>query len=270
MRRRRKPRVVWLPQTNANVLSADGSQNTDTVYNLALVNGQGPTGTSTVVEIPLVLDAQTAIEDTGATLADIESSGYRLRRIVGKVWIQCGQTEPHDGGSGATATPLSAIVTAGIIVRHARTDTGASTAIGAGTSVHEVNPGLILNTGDPWVWRRSWLVGNNWAQGNLMTINNIAAIIAGTGGPLFQPINRVPENNYMEYAGGNADGPHIDQKTARIVGPEERLFLDVSATVLGEAVVQPEESPLTIAVITDLRVLGSLRTNAGNRRNSSR
>lgn len=265
MRRKRKPRVVWLPQTNANTLSTDGTANSDTVYNLDVFNIGGPTGTTTVVELPLVLDAQTAIEDTGATLADIESSGYRLRRIVGKVWIQCGQTEPL--GTGVTPftpieTPLSVIVTAGIMVRHARTDTGASTAVGTGTSVHEINPGLIINTGDPWVWRRSWIVGNNWALGN------VAALEAKTL-PVLTPINPVPPNNYSELAGGIADGPHIDQKTARIVGPEERLFLDVSATVLGESPAQPGVN-CTIAVITDLRVLGSLRMNAGNRRNSSR
>lgn len=269
MRRRRKPRVVWLPQTNANVLSVDGSGNTDTVFNLTVFSAGGPTGTSSVSEIPLVLDAQTAVEDTGATLADIESSGYRLRRIVGKIWVECGQTALGSTTSGGTATPLSAIVTAGIIVRHARTDTGASTAIGAGTSIHEVNPALIINTGDPWVWRRSWIVGNRWAKGNVQSLSGLTGPLAGTGTAIFDPLNDVPENNYMNYAGGNADGPHVDQKTARVVGPEERLFLDISATILGEAAVT-ETTPLTIAVITDLRVLGSLRTSSGNRGNSSR
>lgn len=261
--RRRKPRVVWLPQTNANTLSVGGTQNTDTVYNLDVFAIGGATGNSVCVEIPLVLDAQTAVEDTGATLADIESSGYRLRRIVGKIWIQCAQSAPEDVVANQPANPHTIIVTAGIMVRHARTDTGASTAVGAGTAIHEINPALILNTGDPWVWRRSWIVGDRFARGNVVPSNPAVA----NSPPV--PLDPVPTNNYSELAGGIADGPHVDQKTARIVGPEERLFLDVSATVLGEAVVQPGAES-TIAFFTDLRVLGSLRTNSGNRRNSSR
>lgn len=267
MRRRKKPRVAWLPQTNANSLGAT-AVDSDTVYQLLVFNVGGATGESVVAEIPLVLDSQTAIEDTGATLADIESSGYRLRRIVGKIWIQCGQTALGSTTGSGVSTPLSVIVTAGIMVRHAITATGGSTALAANTP--DANPALILNTGDPWVWRRSWIVGNNNAAGNIQSLTGLTTPTAGVGTPIFSPLNRQPENNYSELAGGIADGPHVDQKTARVVGLEERLFLDVGATVLAEAPSQPETSPLTIAVITDLRVLGSLRTNVGNRRNSSR
>lgn len=74
-----------------------------------------------------------------------------------------------------------------------------------------------------------------------------------------------PESN-MEM-GSVADGPHVDQKTARIVSSEERLFLTVSATVLtgsgGELVT-------SAFVNTDLRVLASMRTSSGNRGNASR
>lgn len=261
MRRRNKPRVVWLPQTNANSIGATGVL-TDTVYQLFTFSVTGATGTTETIEFPMVLDSQVAIEDTGATLADIESSGYRLRRIVGKIWCQAGQTEPTI--SLTQITPLSVIVTAGIMVRLADTITGAS--ISGQSRNTSINPGLIENTGDPWVFRRSWIIGNNNASDNLTTNQTQAGQLSR----FFQPLNPVPANNYSVLAGGVSDGPHIDQKTARIVGPEHRLFLDVSVTILGESSAPEAEVPLTVAVFTDLRVLGSLKTNIGNRRNASR
>lgn len=238
MRRRTKPRVVWLPQTNANSVG-DGSS----VYQLVTFGLlSGPTGQSTTTEIPLVADAQqgTAFVDDPPSLADIESSGYRLRRIVGKIWVQADQV--------AVDSAINFVVTAGIMVRHAETSSGASTAFQAGGE--NVNVGNIDNTGDPWIWRRSWWLGNRLAD------------LTGTN-------NFFPRLNFgAEYPGGIAEGPHVDQKTARIVGPEERLFLDLTATVIGQGGVDTQS--LTIAVLTDLRVLGSMRTSTGNRNNSSR
>lgn len=255
--RRRKPRVVWLPQTNANSIGDNTA-----VYQLFLLSLGGSTGSHVSTELPMVLDSQQSpVFDPTSSLSDIESSGYRLRRIVGKIWIQCGQTVPiafGGGGDTNSITPFSAIVTAGFIVRKAETATGRSLASFTGDDT-SISPALIENSGDPWIWRRSWLVGNNWARGN----------VAHPEAGVLLPINPVPTDNYAPGRGGIADGPHVDQKTARIVGPEERLFLDVTATVLSESG-DSGESPLTIAVITDIRCLGSLRTSTGNRRNASR
>jgi len=109
-------------------------------------------------------------------------------------------------------------------------------------------------------------VGNNNSLDNIDFITGDAL-----GNPLLiERLNHLPEDNYSELAGGNFDGPHVDQKTARIVGPEERLYLDVTATVLSQVSSTTNEVPFTLACITDLRILGTLRTNAGNRRNASR
>jgi len=240
VRRRTKPRVVWLPQTNANSIG-DGS----TVYQASSFGVNGATGSSSVIEFPMVLDNQaSATSPDFTTLADIESSGYRLRRIVGKLWIQYGQTP-----SVVLIPPVQIIVTAGFIIRKANPATGFSLAASSGDA-DLLNPGKIENTGDPWIWRRSWLLGNRL---NVGTDPNV-------DGP--------PGTNFGTNGGSVADGPHIDQKTARIVGPEERLFLDVSTTVFVESI-QPDDVG-TVTVCTDVRCLGSLRTNAGNRRNASR
>jgi len=76
----------------------------------------------------------------------------------------------------------------------------------------------------------------------------------------------IPWTNYA-HGPAVADGPHIDQKTARTVSLEERLFLDVSVTNVD---VGAEGNDFSVNVVTDLRVLGSMRSGSGNRRNSSR
>lgn len=250
MRRRTKPRVVWLPQTNANSLGA-GTQ----VYQLGVITATGATGDSTTLEIPLVLDnQQEAFDVNSPSLSDIENSGYRLRRVVGKLWCECANQNIVDGG--ATLQPASCIVTAGIIVRRADSTTGGSFAAAAGGE-KDINTGFVQNTGDPWIWRRSWTLGNNSAL----------QLLAGTT-PNIDSRQNFPTTNFTEYAGGVSDGAHVDQKTARIVSSEERLFLDVSVTTLGEA--PGQVGTITVAFWTDFRILGSLRTTTGNRRNASR
>lgn len=256
--RRRKPRVVWIPQTNKNAIGI----NSELVYQLQSHTVTGPTGTFITTEMPLCIDAQMDAENATATIADVESSGYRLRRIVGKIYCQIAQTAAED--AVGSISPVAIICTAGIIVRRADTATGQS--LGELTGPEQINVGAIDNTTDPWVWRRSWMLTNNFAGDNVSVFGN-----ATTGESLFT-VNPGPANNYESLAGGIADGPHVDQKTARILGQEERLYLDFTSTILGESS-DPSpinETPAFIAFWTDLRVLGSVRTNSGNRRNASR
>lgn len=237
MRRRTRPKVVWLPTTNAN--SVDPTSN----YQFAAATfDEDVAGGGALIELPLVIDNQDPLTP-GKSLADIEDSGYRLRRIVGKVWCFIAQTRL--GGS----TPSLEVVTAGFIVRRVDPQTGASLAVLADPTFDQIDPSLIENIGDPWIWRRSWIMANNTGI---------------TGRPS-------PGQNFADqYPGGIAEGPHVDQKTARRVGPEERLFLDVSVTVILPTSAGPPNPQSSLVVITDLRVLGSMITSAGNRRNASR
>lgn len=245
MRRRNKPRVVWLPQTNANSVG-DGTSSYQTFF----VAASGVAGDTAVGEIPLVLDAQQSPLDTNdPSLSDIESSGYRLRRIVGKIYAQCAQSVK----TADTDAVLSGLVTVGIMVRRASQSTGQSVGFIAGQV--NIDPTIIDNTSDPWVWRRTWWLGNNGALLGLQSDDTA--------------LNPVPINNFGGYGSGIYDGPHIDQKTARIVGPEERLYLTAAVTILVPGSSSAAE-PLVVGFVTDLRVLGSLRTTAGNRRNASR
>jgi len=238
--RKRKPKVVWLPQTNANSIG----NNASSAYQTFVVGVSGLAGDFAVGEIPLTIDSESDPLNPVTSLSDVYNAGYRLRRIVGKIFVRCAQRE-DDPPLG----PVIVLVTAGIIIRRVDESTGVSMAITTGNA-SLISPGEIENAGDPWIWRRTWVLYNN---GNAV----------GNG-----DLDQGPTNNYLFGAGGNFDGPHVDAKTARIVGSEERCFLDVSSTVLVPG--SDQQVATNVTVVTDLRLLASMRTNSGNRRNASR
>lgn len=233
--RRNSPKVIWLPLTNANSVDAVDFASG---WNIATFGTGTVPGDTTSTELPIVLDGQNAsVLDAQAGLSTITGNAYRLRRIVGKLYVFVAQVEGSTGTYG---------ITAGFIVRTTDPLTGGSQASSTGTS--EIAPSHIDNLGDPWIWRRSWVLANN-----------------GDAGPT--TIADIPGQNFGAQYPGSQEGPHIDQKTARLVAPEHRLFLDVSCTVLlGGAVVNPPQ----VVMFYELRVLGSLRSTIGNRRNASR
>lgn len=235
MRKRNKPRVVWLPPDTTFAIGNDNPRSGITRTIIDADSGPG----RTTGEITLVADKDLNSTVPASSLSDVENSGYRIRRIVGKCWIFCDQVQD--------AVPAAWVVTAGIIVR--RVDQrGISLAVLAPELVadQEFSPQDAGNWSDPWIWRRSWVFGNfqSTTRGTfpgLSTDNTIQSSVM--------------------------DGPHIDAKTARLVGPEERLCLDVSVT----PVIPGAPGILTgFNVLTDIRVLGSMRTSTGNRRNASR
>lgn len=243
-RRRRKPRVVWLPPAADNridptnpSISPLASGSGQLILDGTMSYGQTTTGFS-----PLVSDSSAAAFQQGGlpveTLADIYSSGYRLRRIVGKIFCELAQP-----GVAVGDLP-TVLITAGIIVL--RVDPGGQPLQAATPQAYD--PQAINQWADPYVWRRTWKLGvfsEEIALGNATW----------------------PENNYQ--CGSVMDGPHVDAKTARVLGREERLFLVVSA--LCTASPSGGGAGHFQAVITwDLRFVGSMRTQQGNRRNASR
>lgn len=226
MRRRTSPRVVWLPSPDDVAIS------TGSVYNTFFLDLAGALsiGAELHDDIPLVTDNPRPLRAIDTSLADVESTGYRLRRIVGKIWCAVDQVVQDDAGT--------VMCTAGIMVR--RVDAG-------GAPVANSDPGNFNNMCDPWVWRRSWLLANAASTNTEDTF-----------------LITMPTANTQ--LGSVADGPHVDQKTARLVGPEERLFLTCGATLMNGQ----NEGTMRVRWATDLRVLGSMRTSSGNRRNASR
>lgn len=250
MRRRSKPRVVWIPPTAENSVDAAG-RSCWGVATLSGLDSQTPGFTSTI-EIPILLDGSASQPlAADSTLADIEGSGYRLRRIVGKLYVFCGQTNVLQSNLWG--------VTAGFIIRRVDND-GTSLANGVGSpSDILISTADIDNSMDPWIWRRSWML-----QDGPTHLGDATPV---TQDVLSEQVHRGPGQNFGTYTGGNIEGPTVDQKTARIVGPEERLFLDVTATsMFGTG----DVATTSIVCLYEFRALGSMRTNIGNRRNASR
>lgn len=248
MRRKNRPRVVWIPNTPENSVDSAGAS-TWSILSLAITAATGG-GPSFTAELPLVLDgSQSSANTAGNTLADIESSGYRLRRVVGQVFVFMAQ-------SGQVDTEQLYGVSVGLMVRRTGNTGGGSFAAGSTTAA--ISPDDIDNSMDPWIFKRSWIL----SDGPIST-----SLSGGLSNGYFDTRSgRGPTTNYGQNASSLRDGPFIDQKTARIVGPEERLFLDVSATPL----IISGTTTTSVVLFTNLRVLGSMRQNIGNRRNASR
>lgn len=246
--RRKKPRVVWLPQdldNRLNVAPATATAPNDSATIIKIFTGNPLGDIAATEEIPIVKDfaggVQGIIADAATTLADLESSGYRLRRIVGKLGFSCLQDTAIVAGG-----PSIFHVTAGFIIRDVDENGNSFVADAGGVNA---SPATLSNTRDPWIWRRSWDIANTTSQA-LATDPNVAA---------FAPSN-------YSFA-GTYDGPHVDAKTARIVGTEQRLFLSVTVEGVNGAAQSP---PGAILLLGDLRVLASMRSTSGNRRNASR
>lgn len=242
MAKRRAPRVVWLPPDRFNGIgSTPGSGatvGTQTGVKRLITTVPAGAGSAHTEVIPMVQDSTTETNRiVQGSLADYEQSAYRLRRIVGKFFCA---VHPNDSNGASTEV----VVTAGIIVLRVHDVAGATVPINA--TVEEYSTQMLQNWADPWIWRRTWVLGNSAGE--------LAA-----GFPFYSETN-------TSGSGSAVDGPHIDAKTARIVGPEERLFL----VVTGQSVNGDPQINMQLDYIFEMRCLASMRSSQGNRRNASR
>jgi len=253
--RRRKPRVVWLP------VFGQGHVEGATVDDCPGITGRLNFDSPAVVfdAFPITFDQgnydpswvqeQALVNAFVPNVSDLtQGNEYRLRRIVGKFFCAASSDELDDPPAFAAAVDCAL----GFII--CRTDDdGAPT-----TDFEQVNPLAQGSMNDPWIWRRRWVLnpfGNTRiADPNISTLN-------------FPPYWDFP-NSTAGY-GSVQDGPHIDQKTARIIRKEERLFAVVAAR--GWFPTGSITNGLSIDYLLDYRILASMRsTTAGNRRNASR
>lgn len=237
MAKRRRAKVVWLPNTNAN--SVGISQTATTQIALIDFVGPGDAGDFISGEIPVVIDGEQAPLDPATSLSDIFNSGYRIRRIVGKIW--CTQRQE---AFGAGAGSNKCLFHAGLIVRRAE-ELGTSYAFASDPTGGQIGPGEIQNASDPWIWRRAWSLSNDLAASSEV----------------------FPALTHNGFAGSVSDGPHVDVKTARIVSQEERLFLNFQLTLLAS---QDQGGLCQVLLVADLRVLATIQSSVGNRGNNSR
>lgn len=261
--RRRKPRVVWL--NNEGGLQSTGGldasgQNSFLTFGVdnADVSPLNVPDATAVVDIPLVLDNDSKeFAEAGSlatwqdqTLADAQSLGYRLRRIVGSLWAFAAPSTDQ------AITPSLLMCGAGLIIRRVASDTGAPALV-----LQERDVLGLGNIRDPWIWRRTWI------------INPVLSDPAGASSPSADDglsDFRTGFNETNAFFTGPNGTPTVDQKTARNIGPEERLFLSVSWRALGFAPNTGDTVKINWRMVFDYRVLASIRTNAGNKRNATR
>jgi len=248
--RRRKPLVQWLP-----VFGDGGNETNEAAIGIrSSIQLSGNPDDTRVDAVGLTFDYTDSAEtaqaagDDNRTLRDLVSgSAYRLRRIVGK----CFASWSHNGGDTITGRPDAIDYGAGFIV--VKTDDNGNPY----TDFEEVHPLSQDSADDPWIWRRRWFFGT-------LTLPQDAP-----GGDIGKAWGSAFPRSTAAY-GSVADGPHIDQKTARVVGRQERLFFVQAVRAYG---LSPGSfaNPGTLDSFLDYRLLGSLMsTTTGNRRNASR
>lgn len=158
------------------------------------------------------------------SMADFIGSAYILKRIVGKVFAA--QLPSVPGVSSAAI----AMVGAGFFVARASDTTPAAPA----GSLASYDPLASANMMEPWIWRRTWVLGN---------ANDVSGVIYPSS---------------TAWYGSAMDGPHIDSRVKRRVNDDDRLWFVAAAadTVQNEA-----EDPTIIRWFLDYRLLVTLRKN---------
>ena len=255
MRRRRRVPVTWFPN-----LGTAGIATTDDWSGRAARIPALSNGTTSTQILPVTFDSPDETEQatTADPLVSLIGSEYLLRRIVGKILL-CADTQ--DGSETRVWTGV--LVTCGWFVARANDTTltgGTDVPIGStGASAVDAplygpqHPDVIR---EPWMWRRSWILGNPGSQ-----------VINGTRGGF----SSFPSNNALY--GSVSDGPHFDVKVKRRVSSDDRLWWIVQTRQLDD---NGNVDPITTSFSTtnttqvrwvlDYRILGSLRKarNRGN------
>lgn len=249
-RRRRKKRSTWFPVLGS-VYNDGGSP--AAVYNTAWEQVQLFTDPNsaeqastdptfpTMFAFALVPDftPQVSAHDPDFTLRDfVEGQDWFLDAIVGTIHVCANSVIGGDGGFDQTQAWANVIVTAGIFVAPVREGNQVSLDLDS----TEFDPQFVDNVRSPWIWRRTWILGNPGSSLN-------ADIVAGG----------FPQTN--SFITGNA-GPGVHTKSKRRIRRNQRLFLVVATKGWDFAeIVKTNEitSQPFVKVLTDLRICGSLR-----------
>jgi len=262
-RRRRRP-LAWFPGIGTNVTVGETVITKNAQELIFTVDGDGDI---TFAETALTFDfgqermLQFAQQNVPTlTLDDIMGSGWQARRIVGSMFC-CLSPTGFNAADVVANQPLAVLVTIGMMVRKVSQDGVPND----GTTNTQEQRDIT----DPWIWRRSWLLGRGARAVRNPSTAQLVFAPSGTGAATSDI-----DSGYSQFPPTNADygslreGTHVDAKCNRIIGPEDRLFMHVAATRVPLNPAQTTNGA-TINVLWDLRLLGNLRRFT-NRRNASR
>jgi len=233
-RSRRRNRGAWLPLVGT--IFTDG-QPDSSWFNFA---AQWPIATSpgigdrfrfgstpeeTVGTFVLTQDDTPDVDnpDTGSSLRDfVEGQEYVLERVVGKVTAGFWQIRGE---------ACAAVVAVGLCVLPVEDGAPTTPAL----KVDDYDPLLARNAQAPWLWRRTWTLGNGWPD-----------------------VQSPPYLQTNQMFGSVLDGPHLDTRgVKRRIRKEQRIFLVASAQVAQVDASGTVDSVIEFTV--DLRLFGSMR-----------
>lgn len=238
MRGRRK--FTWFPTLGS--ASAQGNPHVLSGRSFSvqvLPNNTGPVINTFI--LPVVPDAPLNEQDAAVgegRLVQAIGNEWFLERIVGKLFLA--------QGLGVATAAAATLVGAGFFVARANdvnSGGGIGTPVGS-ASVAERNENYspihdnVIR--EPWLWRRTWILGGQ------------------AGSATFQGFTFAPLFN--GFYGSVSDGPHIDAKSVRRIGNDERLWLAVSTASL---ILSEAQSDNLVTGYLDIRVLGALRKAKG-------
>lgn len=235
-KRRKRAKYIWLPsQWSFEDTGADTP--TNAIPNALPV---AVSGAPNITFSPVLLDS--TLEDTdvsnftsptNVTITDIvQANEYFLKRIVGNLWLALTPSDQSD--------MPAALIEAGLFVSRAD-DTNPETPMGAAASPFAgFDPAHPDTTREPWIWKKSWILSNQ------STSSNSGYAWGGvTNFGIYDPGLR---------GGGNT----IDQKTARRVKSDERLWFAIS-TRCWPPQSNPYSTQLQLEYTREFRCLGQLR-----------
>lgn len=246
--RRRRRRGTWFPTIGTDV------------GGLATVNGRAfalTLATDTISTAVTAVTFDTPFEGDSITpgidsLADIVGSEYTLQRIVGSVFA----TRVASLNLGLVDAEAAVLFGAGFFVARAgdaSSGAGTSQPIGSGSANELRDNYSPLETDtvrEPWIWRRTWILGA--AGQNLVNSTGTGVALAASGTTASFPAS-------TSLYGSVADGPKLDSRVKRVVSQDNRLWFAVSATPFPFNTPVNEGETLIINGYLDLRIYATLR-----------
>lgn len=234
-RNRRRRRYTWFPNLGTDP-QADGLPHkrlSGVNFSLALADPAGPTYNRAI--IPLTFDqpineAEVAMTTPGIRLSALQGSSWFLRRVVGSLQVARGWVALQGGQPRQPALLFGAALAVVPWDEYSNTPEA------------DVNPLLAEDINEPWIWRRTLLLGAQNVNSGFSLSPNANALLTFPVNSSFHPQSRFEM---------------LDQKTMRLINGDERLCLVVSVAPLTSVTLGDDED--TIIGYFDYRLLGGLR-----------
>lgn len=252
--RRRRARGTWFP-----IISSDSeAQARAAAVRPFVVTFPVNSAENITIITPVTFDApqEGGTLDNEDSLADIIGSEYVLQRIVGKAYIA--RTAVQDANGNDNLGPV--LVGAGFFVARANDSAsggGEDTPIGSATAAERQDNYSVLGiktTREPWLWRRTWVLGNS---GSNRGVEGVAGSSSRGVGNLGSIAATFPASTTLY--GSVADGPHIDSRVKRRVSQDNRLWLAITAVPFPLGSETGGTLVLGLTGAFELRMYGSLR-----------